>query len=124
MRTLLIVFLLINLVGCESSDIIDTAIYDLGNVRKVKLCNNPSSTFNKICTVSTTKKTIENLQVSKFPGGDVKYNDLLFFRYIRTSYKISIQYCKNNTCEPYASCYTFMPCYSEYYQKMELFNKE
>ena len=41
MRTLLILLLLLNLVGCETSEIIDTAIYDLGNVRKVKLCNNP-----------------------------------------------------------------------------------
>lgn len=119
--TFIFVIVLISLLtGCVNT-IEETAIYELGNVRKIKLCDN---VIYKTCTVVTTKHTIKNLQVSNFPGNDIKFNDFLFYRYIKYSQKISIQYCKNTSCQPYASCYKFMPCYSEYYDKVVLYSKE
>lgn len=117
----LLLLAVILLAGCDSRDIIDTAVHDLGYVRHIKLCDN---SINKTCNVVLTTVTIDNLQVTKFPSGDIKYNDHLFFRYVQYSHKINIQYCNNNSCKPYASCYTFMKCYTAYYNKMELLNKK
>lgn len=69
--------------------------------------------------VTTDRVTWNELDITLYPDESVKIGDNLFEKTVLSKSLAQTYMCKNNLCQPYGICYSWMPCFNRYEQNTD-----
>lgn len=86
---------------------------DYGTVKSIKKCSSGRHSYE--CEIRTTKFRFPQLDVTRYPTEMIVKGDNLF-RQVKVYEDLGVYKtynCKNNSCTPISSCYSWMGCWDD-----------